>query len=89
MASPRACASRRDFSGLHKRQAPQVFGGLGSPIARGEECPFVSLQQLDPRSDVACIPNIAVKREFGSEERGTQLRDQFLSRIGPLAEAML
>jgi hypothetical protein len=63
-------ASRCDFCGLGKRQASKIVRCLGSPIARGEECPFVSLQQLNPSSDVACIPEVTVKREFGGEERG-------------------
>src|SRR5258708_5690577 len=76
-----AAPSRCPFRGLGKRQAAQVVRSLGCLAARGKECPLVSLQELNPGADIARVPDITVKAKFRAQERGTQLRNQFLGSI--------
>jgi hypothetical protein len=82
-ATSRGCCLR-----LGKRQAAQIVrGGLGL-AARREERTLVSLQEANPGLDVARVAQIAVNRELGAKEGCAQLGNQFLRRIGTLAETV-
>ena len=74
---------------VSKCQGTKVLRGFGGPVARREERPFVSLQQLNPGRNVARVANVAVKGEFSSKKCGAQFGNEFFGRIGTLAEAML
>jgi hypothetical protein len=54
-----------------------------------KESPLVSLQKLNPAGDVASIPNVTVKSKFCTQERRTQLRNEFLSRVVARAKSVL
>ena len=70
-------------------QAAQVVRSLGGSAASGKEGPFVSLQKLNPWGDIARAPNVSVKAKLGAQESGTQLRNEFLSRVITRAEPVL
>jgi hypothetical protein len=59
----------RDFGTVGKSETAKVARGLRSLAAGREECPLVGLQQVNPGGDIARIANVAVKAEFGTEER--------------------
>jgi hypothetical protein len=80
VAGPRG-ALRGDFRGFGKGEATQIVRGLGCLATRRKECPLVSFQKLNPVADIARVPNVTVKTEFRTQERGTQLRNQFLGRV--------
>src|SRR5258707_1125741 len=65
------------------------FPSLGSVAARCKECPFVSLQKLNPGRDVARIPDVTVEAKFRTQECSPQLRNQFLRRVVACAEPVL
>jgi hypothetical protein len=81
--------SRCPFRRFGKGQRTQVFGGLGCPAARRKECPFVSLQKLNPVADIARAPNVAVKAKFRRQERGAEFRNQFFRGVLARSEPML
>ena len=80
-----ALPSRRPFCGLGKGQAAKVVRRLGCLAAGCKECPFVGLQKLNPVGDIARVPDVPVKAKLGAQERGAQLRNQFLGGVGPRA----
>ena len=44
------------------------------------------LQKANPGLDIAGVPHVPVDRELGTKEGRAQLSNQFLCRIGPIAE---
>jgi hypothetical protein len=77
MPGPSRCPFRR----LGKGQAAKVVRSPGRMAAGCEECAFVGVQQLDPITDVAGIPDVTIKAKFGTQERGAQFGYQFLGRV--------
>jgi hypothetical protein len=76
-----AVQSRRPFRRLGKGEATQVIRSLGCLAARCKECPLIRLQKLNPRGDIARAPDVPIKAKFCTQERRTQLRNEFLGRI--------
>src|SRR5438067_294612 len=60
----RAVPSRGPFRGLGKNQTAKVVRGLGCLAAGCKEGPFVGLQEFDPGTDIARVPNVTVKGKF-------------------------
>src|SRR5205823_14031706 len=84
-----AVPSRGPFARFGEGQAAQVVRSLGCLAAGSKEGPFVGLQELDPGADVARVPNIAIEAKFRTQERGAELRNQFLGRVVARAEPVL
>ena len=68
-----------------KGQAAQVVRSLGSLTARREKCALVSLEQFNPRRDVAGVANVAVKSKFSGQERGAEFGNKFLRSVSARA----
>jgi hypothetical protein len=72
-----------------KRQSAQVVGGLRRLAASGEEGSRVGLQELDPVPDVTRMPEVTVKAELRTQERGAEFCDQLFASVIPRAKAVL
>ena len=57
--------------------------------ARGEKGSLVGLQEFDPVADVPSVPEIAVKAELCTKERGAEFCDQLFARVIARAKAVL
>jgi hypothetical protein len=72
---------------IAQHQAAQIICGSLRLAARGKERAAIGLQEANPGLDIAGMAQIAVYGEFSAEEGRAQLGNQFLGRIGTLAEA--
>jgi hypothetical protein len=73
---------------IAQHPAAQIICGSLRLAARGKERAAIGLQEANPGLDIAGMAQIAVNGEFSAKEGRAHLGNQFLGRIGTLAEPM-